>query len=275
MECIHEFIFEFDKKEYYLYIKIEKEGINIAIETDKDNKEISYWEKYLDNKTIKEITSKMGSIKSLKDFSQILIEGLSKKNDNIYIKFCSLNEIRKLSANGMMTERAESNIKKYLVIIYINEEPVYYPIQIDYLGNKGTPYLLNYSIKRIKNSLLNNESCKKLEGLLIIEKEKNKKLIKENEILNNKIKLLNEVRQLGAVENDDIYKNYSELQEIFENYKIETENKIIKEGSHMTQTEIGNNKIKEELNQENDISNINEYDNKIEKYLKDIENQIC
>ena len=287
MECIHEFIFEFDKKEYYLYIKIEKEGINIAIETDKDNKEISYWEKYLDNKTIKEITSKMGSIKSLKDFSQILIEGLSKKNDNIYIKFCSLNEIRKLSANGMMTERAESNIKKYLVIIYINEEPVYYPIQMDYLGNKGTPYLLNYSIKRIKNSLINNESCKKLEGLLIIEKEKNKKLIKENEILNNKIKLLNEVRQLGAVENDDIYKNYSELQEIFENYKIETENKIneliktidglknnhIKEGSHMNQTEIGNNKIKEEkLNQENDISNINEYDNKIEKYLKDIEN---
>ena len=59
MECIHEFIFEFDKKEYYLYIKIEKEGINIAIEADKDNKEISYWEKYLDNKTIKEITSKM------------------------------------------------------------------------------------------------------------------------------------------------------------------------------------------------------------------------
>ena len=260
MECIHEFIFEFDKKEYYLYIKIEKEGINIAIETDKDNKEISYWEKYLDNKTIKEITSKMGSIKSLKDFSQILIEGLSKKNDNIYIKFCSLNEIRKLSANGMMTERAESNIKKYLVIIYINKEPVYYPIQMDYLGNKGTPDLLNYSIKRIKNSLINNESCKKLEGLLIIEKEKNKKLIKENEILNNKIKLLNEVRQLGAVENDDIYKNYSELQEIFENYKIETENKIneliktidelknnhIKEGSHMNQTEIGNNKIKEE-----------------------------
>ena len=89
------------------------------------------------------------------------------------------------------------------------------------------------------------------------------------------------------MENDDIYKNYSELQEIFENYKIETENKIneliktidelknnhIKEGSHMNQTEIGNNKIKEEkLNQENDISNINEYDNKIEKYLKDIEN---
>ena len=72
------------------------------------------------------------------------------------------------------------------------------------------------------------------------------------------------------MENDDIYKNYSELQEIFENYKIETENKIneliktidelknnhIKEGSHMNQTEIGNNKIKEEKYGNNNKSNM-------------------
>ena len=49
---------------------------------------------------------------------------------------------------------------------------------------------------------------------------------KENENLTTKIKLLNEGRQLGAVENDDIYKNYTELQEKFETYKLNMENKI-------------------------------------------------
>ena len=71
-----------------------------------------------------------------------------------------------------------------------------------------------------------NANIKKLHNSILLEKEKNEKLRKENENLNTKIKLLNEGRQLGAVENDDIYKNYSELQEKYETYKMTTDNKI-------------------------------------------------
>ena len=97
MEKIKLFKAEFDKKDYYIYIQTKKDEIYIAIETDKDNNEIIYWTKNLDNKTIKETTSQMGNVKSLKIFSEMLIDGLSRKNENINIKFCSLNEIRKLT----------------------------------------------------------------------------------------------------------------------------------------------------------------------------------
>ena len=106
------------------------------------------------------------------------------------------------------------------------QEKVVYPIQMDYLGTNGTIDLLKSSIKRIRKSYYSNENIKKLQNSVLIEKEKNERLKKENDNLNTKIKLLNEGRQLGAVENDDIYKNYTELQEKFETYKINMENKI-------------------------------------------------
>ena len=55
---------------------------NVGIETDEENKDIIYWKKNLDNETIKETTSQMGSLKTLKSFSEMLLEGLSKKNPN-------------------------------------------------------------------------------------------------------------------------------------------------------------------------------------------------
>ena len=79
MEPILEFKTEFGKKEYYLYIQLKKESIYIGIETEEDNNEILYWKKNLDSETIKETTSQMGSFKSMKSFSEMLIEGLSKK----------------------------------------------------------------------------------------------------------------------------------------------------------------------------------------------------
>ena len=228
MEPIYEFKTEFGKKLYYVYIQIKKESIYIGIETDEENNDILYWKKNLENETIKETTSQMGSFKSLKSFSEMLVEGLSKKNINsaITIDFCSLNEIRELAGNENIISKSESNIKKYLVLMNTKEEKTVYPIQMDYLGTNGTLELLKFSIKRIKKANYNNENLKKLQNSVLIEKEKNERLKKENENLNTKIKLLNEGRQLGAVDNDDIYKNYSELQEKFESYKINMENKI-------------------------------------------------
>ena len=105
-------------------------------------------------------------------------------------------------------------------------EKLVYPIQMDYLGTNGSVDLLKNSIRRIKKSKFGNENIKKLHNNILLEKEKNERLRKENENLNTKIKLLNEGRQLGAVENDDIYKNYSELQEKYETYKMTSDNKI-------------------------------------------------
>ena len=124
MEPIYEFKTEFGKKLYYVYIQIKKESIYIGIETDEENNDILYWKKNLENETIKETTSQMGSFKSLKSFSEMLVEGLSKKNINsaITIDFCSLNEIRELAGNENIISKSESNIKKYLVLMNTKEE---------------------------------------------------------------------------------------------------------------------------------------------------------
>ena len=240
-----EFRAEFSKKDYFIYLQIKKDSIYIGIENDSENNEILYWKKNLDNETIKETTSQMGCVQTLKSFSEMLIEGLSKKNTNktVTIDFCSLNEIRELAGNTNTTSKSESNIKKYLVIMSSKQEKVVYQIQMDYLGTNGTAELLKFSIKRIKKYNYNNENIKKLQNTVLIEKEKNERLKKENENLTTKIKLLNEGRQLGAVENDDIYKNYTELQEKFETYKINMENKI--KTLNKTIEELKENQFKE------------------------------
>ena len=225
MEPILEFKVNFSNKDYYIYVQIKKDSIYITIETEEEN-EILYWKKNLENQTIKETTSQMGSFKSLEAFSDMLIEGLSKKNNLVTIDFCSLNEIRELAGNESQNPKNENNIKKYLVIMNNKYERIVYPIQMDYLGPNGSVDLLKNTIRRIKNNKNNNENIKKLNYNLLIEKEKNQKLTRENENLNTTIKLLNEGRQLGAVENDDIYKNYSELQEKYETLKMNSENKI-------------------------------------------------
>ena len=94
MEPIMEFRAEFSKKDYFIYLQIKKDSIYIGIENDSENNEILYWKKNLDNETIKETTSQMGCVQTLKSFSEMLIEGLSKKNTNktVTIDFCSLNE---------------------------------------------------------------------------------------------------------------------------------------------------------------------------------------
>ena len=116
-----------------------------------------------------------------------------------------MNEIRELAGNENPNAKNENNIKKYLVLMSTKNERIVYPIQMDYLGSNANVDLLKNIIKRIKKNKNKSENIKKLNYNLLIEKEKNEKLRKENEDLNTKIKLLNEGRQLGAVDNDDIY----------------------------------------------------------------------
>ena len=292
MEPILEFKTEFGKKDYYIYLQIKKDSIYIGIEFETENNEILYWKKNLENETIKETTSQMGSFKSLQAFSEMLIDGLSKNNTNsITIDFCSLNEIRELAGNDNITNKSESNIKKYLVIMSTKQDKVVYPIQMDYLGTNGTIELVKFSLKRIKKSYFNNENIKKLQNSVLIEKEKNERLKKENENLSTKIKLLNEGRQLGAVDNDDIYKNYTELQEKFETYKINMENKIknlnktideMKENqfresqNNFHKNEIKKNKIQDlqqKINQNSEAfyQESKQYAKKIEENIREIE----
>ena len=118
---ILEFKCEFNNKNYYLYIQIRKESIYIGIETDEENKDIIYWKKNLDNETIKETTSQMGSLKTLKSFSEMLLGGLSKKNPNnsTTIDFCSLNEIRELAGNeNIITNQMKKVVLNLIKIVF-------------------------------------------------------------------------------------------------------------------------------------------------------------
>ena len=70
MEPILEFKLIFSNKEYYIYVQTKQDSIYITIETEEEN-EILYWRKNLENQTIKETTSQMGSFKSLKAFRNV------------------------------------------------------------------------------------------------------------------------------------------------------------------------------------------------------------
>ena len=153
MEQILEFKIIFNNKEYYIYMQTKQDSIYITIELEEEN-EIFYWKKNLENETIKETTSQMGSVKNLKEFNQMLFEGFSEKNNSISIDFCSLNEIRELAGNENHNVKNENNIKKYLVIMSIKNERIVYPIQMEYLGsNANVDLLIKKYNKRIKKKI--------------------------------------------------------------------------------------------------------------------------
>ena len=117
MEPILEFNTLFDDEEYIINVQIKPDLLIITIEYEDKG---LYWSKILDSKTLSDITSQMGSYKSLKVFSDMLIQALTKKNDSLSLNFCSLNEIQQLSGtNNIESNNDENYIKKYLMMIYI------------------------------------------------------------------------------------------------------------------------------------------------------------
>lgn len=227
MEPILEFNANFDDEEYIINIQTKPDFLNITIELESKS---LYWSKTLDSKTLSDITSQMGSYKSLKVFSDMLIQALSKRNDSLSLNFCSLNEIQQLSgSNDIQMNNDENNIKKYLMMIYTSFEKVVYPIQMEFLGNNPNKELLQRTISRLKNkitklkneSALNNSSIYKSNNSygnfnenIPINYNEFERLKKENENLISKIKIL----QSKSV-NDDIFKKYNELSEKYDTYK--------------------------------------------------------
>ena len=232
MEPILEFNTIFDDEEYIINIQTKQDLLIITIELESKG---LYWSKNLDSKTLSEITSQMGSYKSLKVFTDMLIQALSKKNDSLSLNFCSLNEIQQLSGvNDIESNNSENNIKKYLMMIYTSFEKVVYPIQMEFLNNNPNKELLQRTIRRLKNKisdLKNNSLNSNMTSFnqnnysysenIPINYNEFERLKKENENLNNKIKVL----QNKSV-NDDIFKKYNELSERYETYKKMMENKM-------------------------------------------------
>ena len=282
MEPILEFNAIFDDEEYIINIQTKSDLLNITIELEAKN---LYWSKTLDSKTLSEITSQMGSYKSLKVFSDMLIQALSKKNDSLSLNFCSLNEIQQLSgSNDLQMNNDENNIKKYLMMIYTSFEKVVYPIQMEFLGNNPNKELLQRTIRRLKNKIskLQNENKSILNNSISLSKSSYnenipinynefERLKKENETLLNKIKIL----QTKTV-NDDIFKKYNELSEKYDTYKKMMENKMKllvtsleelkqKESeAYLQEKEKEKNRLNSKNNNNKNISKIAELEKKLE-----------
>ena len=231
MEPILEFNEFFDDQEYIINIQTSPDLLTITIELEEKG---LYWSKSLDSKTLSEITSQMGSYKSLKVFSDMLIQALSKKNESLSLNFCSLNEIQQLSgSNDFQSNFNENNIKKYLIMIYTSFEKVVYPIQMEFLNTNPNKELLQRTIHRLKNKISDLKNKNNLENNYNKNNNSNfnenipinyrqfERLRKENEILSNKIKILE-----TKSSNDDFYEKYKELSEKYETYKKMTENKM-------------------------------------------------
>ena len=288
MEPILEFITIFDDEEYVINIQTKSDLLSITIELESKG---IYWSKILDSKTLSEITSQMGSYKSLKVFSDMLIQALSKKNDSLSLNFCSLNEIQQLSgASDIQNNNDENNIKKYLMMIYTSFEKVVYPIQMEYLGNNPNKELLQRTIKRLKNKIMKyqNEKNNILDDNVLSRNNYNdnndnipinynefERLKRENEALLNKIKTL----QTKSV-NDDIFKKYNELSEKYETYKKMMENKMnflvtsLEELKEKESQAMLEEKEKNKVNQKNkNSSKINELEKKLQISLEQLSNE--
>ena len=235
-----EFNVKFDNEDYIITLQsILNDKLLIIIEDEINS---IYWKKELDENIVSNITSQMGSYKSLEVFSKMLIAALSNQNENISLNFCSLQEIQQItgnnninnnslsntSSNSNLLKNNSENIKKYLLLIYTQFEKVIFPIQLEYLDKNANPDILQRTIARLKNQIRNNKLNSTVNSNLSMPINYNEyeKLKEENLKLKNTVILLEKNRQLGAVENDDIYKNYSELNEEYEKYKTNAENRI-------------------------------------------------
>ncbi|MCQ2820673.1 MAG: hypothetical protein MJ252_25690 [archaeon] len=236
-----EFNTKFDEEDYI--ITIQSNSIDKLIITIEEETNTVFWKKELDAQLIGEITTQMGSYKSLEVFTKMLLCALKNENENISLNFCSLNEIQMLSESKKsnkeemnISKGGEDNIKKYLMLVYTQFEKVVYPIQLEYLGKNPDSSLLYKTINRMKEKIKNlslnqNNSLMGSKNFLndnnyAVNYTEFERLKKENNNLINRIKILESYRPKGAVENDEIYKNYNILSEEYDNYKKLSDSKI-------------------------------------------------
>ena len=235
MEPILEFsyTFEGDKEEHIINLQIKPDLLIITIELESKG---LYWYKELNSEEIRKITSQMGSYKSLKVFTDLLIKALCKKNNFLILHFYSLKKIQELSQYSVEIND-ESDIRRYLILDYTNFEKVLYPIPLNFLENNPTKELMQRTILRLRNkinklkeenkNIMNNNSIMNKSNLssynenIPINYNEFEELKLENENLRNKIKSF-EKKNI----NDDIYKKYNELLEKYETYKNLMENKM-------------------------------------------------
>ena len=238
MEPILEFNYKFegDEEEHIINIQPKSDSLIISIELESKG---LYWYTELNSKTLTEMTSQMGSYKSLKVFSDMLIQALSRKNESLTLNFYSLKEIHKISAPYDENQGGD-DIRQFLLMVYTSFEKIIYPIKLDYLGNNPTKELMQRTIFRLRNKInklkeenknLSNSNSINKSNLSISQYSDNipinynefERLKQENEALYNKIKLL---EKKNYNNNDDISKKYNELSEKYETYKKLMENKM-------------------------------------------------
>ena len=200
MEPILEFNYKFegDEEEHIINIQSKSDSLLITIELESKG---LYWYTELNSKFLSEITSKMGSYKSLKIFTDMLIQALAKKNKSLSLNFYSLKEIQDLS-NFSLENKEITDVKKFLILVYTSFEKVIYPIPMDYLGTNPTKELMQRTILRLRNKI---SKLKEENKTLSNNSTFNKSNISMNSLYNN---------------NDNIPINYTE----FERLKEENEN---------------------------------------------------
>ena len=273
-----EYLLNFSNVEYVIYVTTNEDSLEITIENSLETK---YWTGSFEAKYIEELSMKAKCYKAFPVFIKMLLNALSKDSDSLKIELLGGESIEQMKANKNDSLNS-SNIsssnsdksrltRKYLVIEYHTEfEQVKYPLLLNLLNNPSHD-LVKRTISRLRKRHDSSDTDKINNNHNYINYKEYDEVKKENMQLKSKVKYLEENRKFGAVDNDEIIRNYGDIHDKFESYKIESERGLLLLTKNIEE-------LKSRIN-EGDSRSINNFVNNNEtnnytKKIKELEDQI-
>ena len=218
------FKIQFNNLPYILSLNANDNYFIIVIES-LDN--ISYWKGEFNKQSIDFLTKKVGQQKEYFTFIKLLITGIKNtinntENKKVYLDLLDYDHIERIKQkadDSMMMRSSNSNThifnkNKYLVLTFDDGfEIKHFPLILEHQQHPETTLLYN-TIIRLK-SMNNNHIADNI-----------KEVKEENQILKNKITLLESQRTYGAVEIEQIITKYDNIKSEYDSYKNNIEKKV-------------------------------------------------
>ncbi|KAM3147762.1 hypothetical protein pb186bvf_000090 [Paramecium bursaria] len=237
-------------QEYKLNVNASDRLLSIELEAKYDAK---FWKNTYTSDYIEEITKKTGNPRKFQIFLNMLQSAITKQNDNVFYEVLTFQDLenlksQKLSESGQSYKSSSSNTKnnkRYLILSYQNEfEKVHYPLALNYEDQIDQSKLMS-KIEFMRTELYDfkNRNSEEFQTSRDSFNKSKSNIIggdsvkNENELLKAKIKRLEEalIQKKGALEVDQLIRDYENLNQQMQILQKESQDKINKLESTLIQ----------------------------------------